>query len=77
MRFLNKYNTFCLFSSDADFIYLLDFLKRHGKKIILVKGGYAQYNFVRQADLVISAQAIKKDITFIKHRYILYKQKSR
>ncbi|MFH1191868.1 MAG: NYN domain-containing protein [bacterium] len=28
VRFINKYNTFCLFSSDADFVYLLNFLKK-------------------------------------------------
>lgn len=72
VRFLNNYDTFCLLSSDADFIYLLNFLKKSNKKIILIKGGYAQYNLVKQADLVINAQEIKEYITIIK-----IKQKSR
>jgi len=68
IRLLDRFDTFCLFSSDADFAYLLDFLKRKRKKIILVKGGYAQYALVKYADLVVNAQKIKKYIIFIKPR---------
>ncbi len=68
IRFLNSYDTFCLFSSDADFAYLLNYLKRNRKKIILVKSGYIQYVLLKQADLVINAQNIKKEITFVKQK---------
>ncbi len=68
VRFLEKYNTFCLFSSDADFVYLLEFLKRRKKKIILFSAGYVSYRLKRKADLNINAQKIKRDITFIKYR---------
>ena len=68
IRLLDKYDTFCIFSNDADFIYLLNYLKRKRKKIILIKAGYVQYPLVKQADLVVNAQDIKKDITFIKQK---------
>ena len=68
IRFINKYDTFCLFSSDADFAYLLDYLKRNGKMIILVKSGFVQSALLKQADLVVSAQDIKKEITIIKQK---------
>lgn len=66
IRLLDKYDTFCLFSSDADFTYLLDFLKRKKKKIILFSAGYITHRLKEKADLNINAQKIKKEITFIK-----------
>lgn len=68
VRFLEKYNTFCLFSSDADFSYLLEFLRRRGKRIILFSAGYVMHNLKKKADLNINAQRIKKDVTFIKQK---------
>jgi len=68
VRFLEEYDTFCLFSGDADFAYLLTFLRRKRKKIILIKSGYVQYVLVKQADLVINAQDIKGQITFVKQK---------
>jgi len=68
IRLLNKYDTFCLFSSDADFISLIKFLKNNHKKIILVKGGYVQYPLKANSDLVINAQDIKKYIAYIKQK---------
>lgn len=67
---LDKYDTFCLFSSDADFINLIKFLKSKNKKTILIKGGPALAELKKQADLVISAQEIKKEL-------VVKKQKSR
>ena len=32
MRLIDKYDTFCLFFGDADFVYLLSFLKNKGKR---------------------------------------------
>ena len=68
IRSMGKYDTFCLFSSDADFIRLIWFLKKNKKKIILIKGGYIQYDLKKSVDLIISAQEIKKDITYIKQK---------
>lgn len=66
IRLLDKYDTCCLFSSDADFRRLFDYLKGKGKKIILIKGGYAQYDLKKLADKVINAQDIKQYIAQIK-----------
>ena len=63
IRLSDHFDTFCLFSSDADFIALSRFLKKKGKKFILIKGGFVQYPLVRSADLVINAQDIKSYIT--------------
>jgi uncharacterized LabA/DUF88 family protein len=62
IKMINHYNTFCVFSGDADFVYLNNFLKKQGKKIIIVKGGYITNKLRKTADLVINAQNIKKHI---------------
>lgn len=68
LELLDKYDVICLFSSDSDFASLLNYLKTNKKKVILVKGGYAQYSLVKHVDLVVNAQKIKKYITFIKQK---------
>lgn len=68
IRLIDKYNTFCLFSGDADFINLIRFIKEKGKKIILIKSGFVQKNLAILADLIINAQDIKKYITLIKQK---------
>lgn len=65
IRLLDKYDTFCLFSSDADFAYLCQFLKKRGKKIIIIRGGFIQRELKSSSDLDINAQQIKKYITDI------------
>ncbi len=65
LKMLEYYNTFCIFSGDADFVYLNNYLKRKGKKVIIVKGGYILTKFRESADLVINAQNIKKHIAKI------------
>ena len=62
LKMLEHYDTFCIFSGDADFVYLNNYLKRKGKKVIIVKGGYILTKFRESADLVINAQNIKKHI---------------
>ena len=59
IRLIDKYDTFCLFSSDADFISLVRFLKKNKKKFILVKSGYVKHDLINPADSVIKAQDIK------------------
>jgi uncharacterized LabA/DUF88 family protein len=62
---INHYDTFCIFSGDADFVYLNNFLKKRGKNIIIVKGGYITSKLRKTADLIINAQNIKKHIAKI------------
>ena len=68
IKLLEKYDTFCLFSNDADFVHLVRFLKKKGKKVILVKGGYIHHSLHKVSDLIINAQDIKKYITIIKQK---------
>lgn len=68
IKLIEKYKTFCIFSSDADFVHLARFLKNKGKKIILVKGGHVHHSLRQIADLVISAQEIKRHITIKKQK---------
>ncbi|NCN21925.1 NYN domain-containing protein [Candidatus Falkowbacteria bacterium] len=65
IKMINHYDTFCIFSGDADFVYLNNFLKKRGKKIIIVKGGYITTKLRKTADLIINAQRIKKYIAKI------------
>lgn len=66
IRLLEQYKTFCLFSADADFTRLCEYLKKHGKKVIIIKGGFAQSHLLNTADIKINAQEIKQYITQIK-----------
>ena len=68
IKLIDYYDTFCLLSSDADFLCLLRFLKGKGKKIILIKGGNIIYQLRKISNLVINAQDIKKHITLIKQK---------
>lgn len=68
MKIIDHYDTFCLLSSDADFVHLIRFLKEKGKKIILIKGGFVVRQLKDAADLVINAQDIKKHIAVVKQK---------
>lgn len=68
IKLIEKYDTFCLFSGDADFIYLNDFLRGKGKKIILIKAGHITKSLRKSAHRVINAQNIKKYIAFVKQK---------
>jgi uncharacterized LabA/DUF88 family protein len=65
VKMLEHYDTFCIFSGDADFVYLNNYLRKKGKKVIIVKGGYITTKLRESADLVINAQNIKKYIAKI------------
>lgn len=65
IKMVDHYDTFCVFSGDADFVYLNNFLKKKGKKVIIVKGGFITSKLRETADLVINAQKIKKHIAKI------------
>ncbi|MEK7190123.1 MAG: NYN domain-containing protein [Patescibacteria group bacterium] len=68
IRLMSKYDTFCLFSSDSDFVSLINFLKNNRKKVILIKGGFVQFSLKANSDLVINAQDIKSHIACIKQK---------
>lgn len=68
IKIIEHYKTICLLSSDADFVYLLRFLKQKGKKVILIKGGHVVHQLKDISDLVINAQDIKKHIATIKQK---------
>lgn len=66
IRLIDKYNTFCLLSGDSDFARLAEFLKRQGKKIIVIASGQVFHTLKDIADLYINAQRIKGSIAAIK-----------
>ena len=68
VKLLDYYDTFCIFSGDSDFAYLVRFLKSKGKKIIVVASGNVYHTLKEQADLYINAQQIKGDIACTKQR---------
>ncbi len=68
IKILNGYDTVCLLSGGADFIYLLRYLKQKGKKVIIIKAGYVVHQLKKVAQLVINAQDIKKHIADIKQK---------
>jgi len=66
IRLINQYDTFCLLSGDSDFAKLAVFLKRKGKKIIIIASGQVFHTLRNTADLYINAQRVKADIVIIK-----------
>ncbi|MGE3278562.1 MAG: NYN domain-containing protein [Candidatus Altimarinota bacterium] len=68
MRLIDEYDTICLFSSDSDFHLLLKYLRKMGKKVILIKGGHISSHLKSCADILINAQRIKSDIVSVKQK---------
>jgi uncharacterized LabA/DUF88 family protein len=68
VRFIDQYDSFCLLSSDADFAYLTEYLRRKKKKIILISSGYVSHWLKDKVDLNINSQILKKEITYIKQK---------
>lgn len=66
LRLMDKFDTFCLFSGDSDFTYLAQYLKRKGRKIIVIASGQVFHTLKDLADLYINAQTVKRDIASIK-----------
>jgi uncharacterized LabA/DUF88 family protein len=62
IRLLDKYDTLALFSGDSDFVSLIRFLKKKGKKVILFKAGFITSDLREVSNKVINAQSIKKHI---------------
>ena len=65
IRWMDKYDTLAIFSGDADFVSLIRFLKKNGKKVVLFKGGYITKELREVSDIVINAQNIKKHIAHV------------
>ncbi len=68
LKKIKHYDTFCLFSGDADFVYLNNHLRKRGKKIILIKAGNITTLLRESANIVINAQNIKKNIAQVKQK---------
>jgi uncharacterized LabA/DUF88 family protein len=66
IRLMEKYDTFCLLSGDSDFVGLIEFLKKRGKKIIIVAPGHIVLGLKEKSDLYINSQQIKSLITTVK-----------
>ncbi len=62
IRLLSLYDTLVLFSGDADFLSLNRFLRKNGKKVILIKAGHITQDLRKETDKVINAQSIKRHI---------------
>lgn len=72
VAWLHNYDVFLLFSGDSDFAYLIRFLKRNGKKVIVVsERGHVANELVKAADKYQDLHTFKNE--FI----VLRKQKSR
>jgi uncharacterized LabA/DUF88 family protein len=63
MKLLDYYDTFCIFSGDSDFAYLIQYLSGKRKKIIVFASGNIYHTLKERADLYINAQKIKSIIT--------------
>lgn len=73
IRLLDEYDTMCLFSSDADFAGLVEFLRKRRKKTILFSSGYVSGSLKKKVDLNINCQKIKGLITFKKRKSRLFR----
>jgi len=68
VRLVKNYDTICLLSSDADFAALIRYLKKFGKKIILIKGGRIDSSLGKLLDLKIDASQVRSHIVQIKQK---------
>jgi len=68
IRLIDKYDTICLLSSDADFAALIRYLKAKQKKVILIKGGRIDSSLGKLLDLKINASQVKSHIVQIKQK---------
>lgn len=68
VRLVDNYDTICLLSSDADFAALIRYLKKLGKKVILIKGGRIDASLGKLLDLKINASQIKSHVVQIKQK---------
>lgn len=65
IKLIEYYDTFCIWTGDSDFAYLLDFLIKKKKKIILISAGHITKELKNKATININGQQVKKYITRI------------
>ncbi|PIZ76778.1 hypothetical protein COY05_00005 [Candidatus Peregrinibacteria bacterium CG_4_10_14_0_2_um_filter_38_24] len=63
-----KYDTVCLLSNDNDFSPLLEYVKNHNKKVILISGKNTRRSLKEKANYSINAQTIKSFICSVKQK---------
>ena len=66
IRLMDSYDTLVLYSVDADFVSLCRYVRKKGKKIILIKGGHITTSLRDETDKVINAQSIKRHIASVR-----------
>ena len=66
IRLFGFYETFCLFSGDSVFSFLVKYLKKRGKKSIIIAPGNIYHTLREQADLYINSQRVKANIASLK-----------
>lgn len=66
IRLMDKYDTICLLSGDSDFTRLAQFLRRQGKRVIIIASGHILHALKDAADWYINAQKIKPLIATVK-----------
>lgn len=66
IRLMDQYDTLVLYSGDADFVSLCRYLRKKGKKIVLIKGGHITSSLREETDKVINAQTIKRHIAQVR-----------
>lgn len=66
IRLMDKYDTLCLFSGDSDFARLAEYIRKRGKKIIVIASGQVYHELKKAADFYINAQHIKSYVVSVK-----------
>ena len=66
VRLMDKYDTICLLSGDGDFAVLARFLRKKGKKVIIIASGHVLQSLKQEADVYVNAQKVKSYITSVK-----------
>lgn len=72
VAWMNNYDTFILFSGDSDFVYLVRFLRRRGKRTIVIsQRGHVSNELIMTSDKYLDVYKLREEILRP------YKQKSR
>ncbi|HEY4507302.1 MAG TPA: NYN domain-containing protein [Candidatus Paceibacterota bacterium] len=66
VRKMNLYDTLCLFSGDSDFARLAQFLRKRGKRVIVIAAGRVHHSLREAANLYVNAQQIKSAIAVVR-----------
>jgi len=66
IRLMDEYDTLCLFSGDSDFARLAHYIKKKGKKFVVVASGQIYHELKTTSDVYINAQQVKSYIVSVK-----------